>query len=242
MTDVLILIPAYNEEKNIGKVLDDLLRSDLPADIAVINDGSTDRTQSVAAEKGVYVITHPCNLGYGAALQTGFKFAMQMQYNYIVQFDADGQHHPEDLRRVIEEIRKDEDDVVIGSRYLGDANYDPGMLKKIAIIIFTRIIYLLTKAKITDPTSGLRGLSANLSRYYGVAGRFPCDYPDADAIIHMLLNRFKIREIPVRAQDRLHGKSLQFSGIKPVVYFFKMFLSIIAVLLYHVIVYREESK
>jgi glycosyltransferase involved in cell wall biosynthesis len=238
--DTLIIIPAYNEENNIGAVLEELVSKSLNADIVVINDGSLDHTEEVIRQYPVYFISHPCNLGYGAALQSGYKFAHKKGYLYVVQFDADGQHATEDLIRLIEEMRRGTDDVVIGSRFLGNPGFNPGLMKRIAITVFNTLIYGLTKTKVTDPTSGLRGLSNKVFGYYAVRNRFPSDFPDADIIIHMLLHSFRVREFPIGARERTQGVSMH-SGIKPAIYFLKVLLSILAVLVQARIVHRGKK-
>lgn len=230
MKDFLIIIPAYNEEKNIRKVLADLSDIERLADIIVVNDGSIDATEAMVKGNDLYLINHPCNLGYGAALQTGYKFANLKKYRFILQFDADGQHNPHDLRLVMNELAKGESDIVIGSRFLGNARFHPGFFKKLAITSFRWMIFTLTRVKITDPTSGLRGLNSNAFSYYSVRDRIPFDYPDADIVIHMILKGYKVKEVPISSRDRTEGVSMH-SGIKPAIYFIKILLSIFTILL-----------
>ncbi|WP_248927319.1 glycosyltransferase family 2 protein [Paenibacillus hamazuiensis] len=239
MAETLIIIPAFNEEKSIGTTLHDLLQSVQGADILVVNDGSVDGTAAISGASPIWVLNHPVNLGYGAALQSGYKFAARRGYRYVVQFDADGQHATGDLIRLIGEMRKNDTDVVIGSRFLGDPNFDPGLRKKLAINTFRSIIFALTQTRVTDPTSGLRGLHEKVFRFYSEKGRFPSDYPDADIIIHMLLNRFRIREFPIGSRERKEGISMH-SGFKPIIYMFKVMLSILAVFLNHCLVDRRN--
>lgn len=240
MKDTLIIIPAFNEENGIHNVLESLTNFDLRTDILVVNDGSQDRTRDIVQQHQVFLVSHPINLGYGAALQTAFQFALSKKYEYIVQFDADGQHHCDDLRRVIEEMRKDTDDVVIGSRVLGDPKFAPGVRKRIAFFWFTSMIRLLTGKKLTDPTSGLRGLSRRTFSYYATSASFPNDFPDADTIIHMFYQGFKIREIPIRSQARQVGISMHSGILKHAVYMLKVTLSIVAVLVNHLIFDRRK--
>ncbi|MEB3101363.1 glycosyltransferase family 2 protein [Ferviditalea candida] len=239
MGDTLVIIPAFNEEKLILQTLQPLLELKLQADVLVINDGSTDHTGSLIRGLPIYRVNHPVNLGYGAALQSGFQFAAANGYRYVVQFDADGQHDPEDLKRMIEEIHCNDADVVIGSRFLGNPRFNPGWMKSFAIRIFRAIIYVLSGKRVTDPTSGLRGLSARVFRYYSGRGRFPSDFPDADIIIHMLLNRFTLREFPIGSRERKQGTSMH-SGVRPVIYIFKVTLSILAVILNHNLNVRRD--
>ncbi|WP_309120789.1 glycosyltransferase family 2 protein [Paenibacillus sp.] len=228
---ILILIPAYNEELNIAGVLQELLAMRLDADILVVNDGSTDRTKEVASAFPVTVLSHPCNLGYGAALQTGFRYAQRRGYAYCLQFDADGQHDALDVPGMIEAVRRDDADIVIGSRFLDrESGMKMGAMKTIAIAFFRGLIYRTTGKKISDPTSGFKGISHALFSQYAKQQEFPSDFPDADILIRTLLQQFQIKEIPVRMRPRELGVSMH-SGLKPVMYMLKVLLSVLIVLL-----------
>jgi len=229
-SDCLVIIPAYNEQENIGRVLGAIRSLGADLDIVVVNDGSKDKTESVVRDSGEKVISLPFNLGYGGALQTGFKYAAAMEYNYIVQFDADGQHDPEDILLILEQLYKGDTDIVIGSRFMGRGAFRAGFMKKTAIIIFRTIIRIATGVKITDPTSGLQGLTARVFKFYAGMGNFPEDFPDADTIIMMILSGCRIKEIPANIRYRAAGKSMH-AGLKTIVYFVKMMLSIFVVLM-----------
>lgn len=239
--DTLIIIPAYNEETGIKRVLEGLAGIDENADIVVVDDGSQDKTGDVIRQHHVIRITHPVNLGYGAALQTAFRYAQSRDYQYIVQFDADDQHHPDDLRRLIEEMRKGTDDVVIGSRVLGGPDFAPGIRKRIAFFWFNGMIRLLTGKKVTDPTSGLRGLSRRAFTYYAFNSTFPNDFPDADTIIHMIYQGFKVREIPIQSRMRMEGTSQHTGLAKHAVYMLKVTISIVAILVHHLLIDRRKA-
>jgi len=228
---ILIIIPAYNEERNIARVLSDLLARALDADILVVNDGSSDRTREAASAFPVTVISHPVNLGYGAALQTGFHYAKNKGYGYCVQFDADGQHDASDLPRMIDAVRQGDADIVIGSRFLDrTGNMRLGPMKTAAIALFRSLIYRTTGVSVTDPTSGFKGVAREVFTHYADQRDFPSDFPDADILIRMLLRRFRIKEIPVTMRERETGVSMH-SGLKPVMYMLKMLLSVLIVLL-----------
>jgi glycosyltransferase involved in cell wall biosynthesis len=237
--EALVIIPAYNEEESIEQVIVDLLQADVGADILVVNDGSMDRTPDIASEFPIHLISHPSNLGYGASVQSGYRFAVKRGYKYIVQYDADGQHTTKDLKYVLKELREGKDDVIVGSRFLGDSDFYPGLMKKIAISFFCTLIALFTGKRMTDPTSGLRGLSRRAFGYYAGRMKFPSECPDADIIIHMLLKGLIVREVPIGSKAREAGVS-QHSGLKPAVYFMKMLFSIVAVLLQYGIVDRRR--
>lgn len=230
MSRGLIIIPAFNEEKNIGKVLEDILNLNIDTDILVIDDGSKDKTKETVKKYNVDIISHIYNLGYGGALQTGFKYAVIKGYKYVILFDADGQHDHKELPLMVREIEKGDADVILGSRFLGKGNFRTGILKGVVIWLMRFLIRLTTGAKITDPTSGFRCLSKKIYSYYAVMGNFPSDYPDADIIIQMLKKKSIIREIPIDVKQRIEGTSMH-SGLRPLMYIFKMLLSILIVLL-----------
>lgn len=230
MSKGLIIIPAYNEEENIGSVLDEISNLNLDLDIVVINDGSTDKTKEVVEMKNIKVISHPFNLGYGAALQTGFKYASKNKYEYIIQFDGDGQHYGKYIEDMKNEMEKDEYDIIVGSRFVGNKEYRIEFLKDIVIRYMRVIIKTFTGTKITDPTCGFKGYKRAVFAHYSLFSNFPSDYPDADIIIDMLRRKYRMKEIPITIRQRTHGKSMH-SGIKPLIYLMKINLSIFIVLL-----------
>lgn len=230
LPDCLVIIPAYNEEKNIGRVIGEIRSLKLDLDIVVVNDGSVDGTRSAVREAGEKVLSLPFNLGYGGALQTGFKYAAVMGYNYIVQFDADGQHDPGYIQEILGLLKSGKYDIVIGSRFLGDRPAKTSQLKKFAIAVFRFLIKASTGVAITDPTSGLQGLSRRVYTHYAAMGNYPEDYPDADTLIHMILSGYRVKEIPSCMRERYYGRSMH-AGLKTVFYFFKMLVSILVVLI-----------
>jgi hypothetical protein len=237
----LIVIPSYNEEKNIARVLEELLQLRLDADILVVNDGSADRTAGIARQYPVNIVSHPCNLGYGAALQTGYKYAVKIGYEYVLQFDADGQHNPLDLIDIMNEMDRGDVDIVMGSRYIERQVYSAGAVKMTAVLFFRWLIYMLTKVKIADPTSGLRGITRRVFQYYAGRGRFPADFPDADMLIHMILRNYRIREIPAHMRERQAGLSMH-AGLKPIFYIVKMTICILLVIIRSRSIRSEDTK
>ncbi len=219
----LTIIPAYNEETNIAYVLEGI-KSFLPgSDILVVNDASLDNTAEVCRKYDILVINLASHLGYGAALETGYKYAYENKYEYILQIDADGQHKPEGAAGLLDEIVNDRSDIVIGSRYLKDTKYRASLLKKIGGFLFAIITSYIIKQKITDPTSGLQAFNRKVLKFF-ISGDYPDDYPDADMLIALYQNRFRIKELPVTMNESKR-KSMH-SGLKPIYYVFKMCLSI----------------
>ena len=230
LAEGLIIIPAYNEEKNIGEVLKDIRKFNYDIDIIVINDASNDNTERVVVENGEKIVNHFYNLGYGGALQTGFKYAVDKGYQYIIQFDGDGQHDPADLQSIIDQLKTGYYDIVIGSRFLDKSSFKISSAKKLAIAIFQLIIRISTGVIITDPTSGLQGLTHKTYTYYSRMGNFPEDFPDTDTLIHMLKSNYRVKEVPAHMKIRLYGQSMH-SGVKSLYYILKMLISISVVLL-----------
>lgn len=234
--EVLIIIPAYNEEKTIGKLLEQLKQPEIAqiADVLVLNDASSDNTDRIVKEHGHTVITHVFNLGYGSGLQIGYKYAERNGYHYVIQMDADGQHDVCNISALYSKlITQNEEgkypDIVLGSRFVeGSVSFPVSVLKKLAFVLFRFLIKLGTGRKIMDPTTGLQGLSRRAFSFYAGYGNFDDKYPDANMIMQMLLLGFQIEEIPAVMHARTEGVSMH-SGLKPVVYMLRMMFSIIAV-------------
>lgn len=228
MTDknkIFILIPAFNEEPNITQVIENI-RKNIDAKIVIIDDGSSDNTAEIARSKGVYVISHVINMGYGAALQTGYKFAMSEECDWIIQMDADGQHSAECIKDFLKEIESGRSDVIIGSRFLGTLNYEISKARKIGMFLFRSLASFITKQKITDPTSGFQALDKDVLNFC-TSDFYPADYPDADFIIMLHYEGFRIKEIPVIMNANKQQKSMHGGVLKPAYYVFKMLLSIL---------------
>jgi len=227
--DKCIIIPSYNEEKNIISVIDNIRRySDV--DIVVIDDGSQDGTSLAARDAGAFVIRHPFNMGYGVALQTGYKYAVEKNYGVLLQMDGDGQHSAEFIPELFRQVENFNCDVAIGSRFHAESQYRAGFLKSTGIYIFRKIIWMITGEKITDPTSGYQCLNRKAFEFL-TNDIFPCDYPDANVIIMLHRAGFKIREIPVEMTSNPDGRSMH-QGIFTINYYlFKMFLSIFITLI-----------
>ncbi len=225
----LTIIPAYNEAPRIGRVIANV-RTALPdADIVVVNDGSRDETASCARAAGASVVSHPFNLGYGVALQTGYKYALAHDYDLVLQIDADGQHEASDLPRLLEVVASGRADVAIGSRFLQGGQYRAPLVRRLGMRLFAAIASTLTRTRVTDPTSGFQALNRRVIKYYA-SPAYPVDYPDADVLIMLHYAGFRFIEIPVTMYPASTGKSMH-SGFKPLYYIFKMLLSIFMVLL-----------
>lgn len=234
--DLLIIIPAYNEGKNIGAFLDSLENLELyeKLDILVMNDASRDDTEEIVRAHGHTVLNHVYNLGYGSGLWIGYKYAVKHGYRYLIQMDADGQHDACNVPMLYEKLTTADEngkcpDLVLGGRFMeGSAPYRSSAVKKIAYALFRTLIRLGTGRKITDPTTGLQALSRRAFKFYAGYGHFDDQYPDANMIMQMILLGYKVEEIPAVMHYRTEGVSMH-SGLKPVIYMFRMMFSIIAV-------------
>ncbi len=225
----VILIPAYNEERNILSTISATQQAVPGVDIVVIDDGSTDETAVIARQQGATVLSLSFNLGYGAALQTGFRYAQMNNCHEVVQIDADGQHDADCIPNLLDELRKADADVIIGSRFLAEGNYRLPLLRLLGIHIMRALIRLTTGQIITDPTSGYQALGPRAIALCA-SEAYPADYPDADVLIMIHRRGVRVREIPVRMYQSADGKSMH-SGLRPVWYMFKMLLSILVTLL-----------
>ena len=236
--EILIIIPAYNEERTIKLVLDDLHESGILdiADVLVVNDASKDNTNYIVKKEKVKLVTHVFNLGYGSAIQLGYKYAVRRGYNYVIQMDADGQHDVSNISRLVEELKTPDEnercpDIVIGSRFMeGSGDYRVGFMKRFAIKVFKSFIQRHTGRVITDPTSGLQGFRFPAFLYYSKYANFDERYPDANMILQMILLKFQVREIPAKMYQREFGKSMH-SGLKPALYMFWMALSLVGIVI-----------
>lgn len=227
---VLFVIPAYNEEANIEKVIKEI-KADIPkSDILVINDCSKDNTAKIAEKSGAKVITNPINLKYAMALQTGFKYALKNNYDYVIQFDGDGQHIASEALKLLNKIQKSNADIVIGSRFLKKTDYKHPFFRKIGTNIFSFMIKSFCKKKITDPTSGMQCLNRNMIIKFSQIGNFP-EFPDANLIMDLLFEGYKIEEVSVQMRLNEQGTSMHGGIIKPIKYMINVFYSIIFILI-----------
>lgn len=219
----IVIIPAYNEEKRIAAVIAGVCASVPNVAVVVINDCSQDDTATVARHAGAIVVSHPFNMGYGAAIQTGYKYAKEKGYHFLVQLDADGQHDPDCIPDLLSPVIAGKADFAIGSRFLG-MSYRPPFIRRSGMAIFRAIVSLIIGKSVTDTTSGFQAFNRNVIEFL-CTDVFPVDYPDADILIMLHRVGFSMVEVPVRMFENVEGKSIH-SGLKPIYYIFKMLLSI----------------
>ena len=234
-SDALILIPAYKEEGRVGAVIEGVRKNAPDVDILVIDDGSPDATASEARQAGAMVASLPFNMGYGVALQTGFKYAYRHGYEYVVQIDGDGQHEPSCIPKLLAEVREPDVDVVLGSRWLGLAEYNGPALRKFGKFFFAFLANTLTRLHVTDPTTGFQALSRQVVQFY-CSNVYPVDFPDADVIIMLHRAGFQVEEVPVIMYINRSGQSMHAGLLRPIYYGMKMMMSIAMTLL------RDDRK
>ena len=220
---VLVIIPAYNEEVAVGNVVEEVKNCLTQVDILVVNDGSTDLTYEKAKEKGVLVLDLPFNLGIGGAMQAGYQYAYEKGYDIAIQVDADGQHDPKEIAKLLKALEEKKMDVAMGSRFIGDLGYKSSTMRRIGISIFSRVISMIVGQKITDPTSGFR--AANRKAIQLFASSYPQDYPEPEVVILLHQCRLKMGEVPVGMSERHSGES-SITKIRSVYYMVKVLLAI----------------
>jgi len=202
----IAIVPAYNEEACIGQVLDEIREFDLGLSVVVIDDGSIDRTAQVARDRGAHVLRLPFNLGIGGSVQTGFRYAWENGYELAVRVDGDGQHDPSQLALIIGPVLADEADICVGSRYRerGDG-FRSSAPRRIGIRILAATVSLLTRQKVTDPTSGFQALNRKAITLF--AADYPHDYPEVEALVMLIRHRLRLKEVPVQMRPRAAGRS-----------------------------------
>lgn len=220
---ILIIVPAYNEEKNIPLVVNEVNKSLPNSDILIINDSSLDRTSSTARAAGVRVVDLPCNLGIGGAVQTGFKYAARHDYDYAVQLDGDGQHIASEVAKLIQIMESKECDMVIGSRFLGTQSFRTTATRRAGIKVFYYIYRMLIDTRITDSTSGFRAYNKRAIEF--LSRQYPDDYPEPESIVMLKRKGFTVLETGVAMRERLHGTS-SITPLKGMYYMAKVILSI----------------
>jgi len=216
---MLIIIPAYNEEANIGRIVNQCREY---GQVVVIDDGSRDRTTTEAFNAGAYVIMHIKNMGYGEALQTGYRYALKSGHDVLVQLDADGQHDPEYIPAFIGALK--DADMVLGSRFLDTPGYKIPIFRLIGMKLFAFIASWVCNHRFTDTTSGFRAMNRKALEFC-VSDKYPRDYPDANALVMMHKVGFRLREIPVKMHPNEQGSSMH-GGVEPIFYVCKMLINL----------------
>ena len=220
----LVIIPAYNESASILSTITDIKENAPDFDYVVINDRSKDNTYELCIDNDMNVINLPLNMGIGGAVQTGYWYALENDYDVAVQFDGDGQHDANYLNDMALKLIDDDLDMVIGSRFITNEGFQSSLIRRFGIKYFTFLIKMLTKKKITDPTSGFRMCNKKVIKMF--ANSYPKDYPEPETSVAVLRNGYKLEEIPVIMRARTEGVS-SISPKKSIYYMFKVTLAIL---------------
>lgn len=227
---VLLIIPAYNEEKNIINTCKEIKnynkKSQFKVDFIVINDGSTDNTLGVLNKNKLPHISLIENLGIGGAVQTGYKYALENDYDIAIQFDGDGQHDVNYIENLLIPILNNEADMVIGSRFIkeNESSFKPDFKHMLGINIISKTIKIKTNKKIYDTTSGFRAVNKTIIKRF--AKNYPQEYPEPISTVDVIKHGYKIKEVGVSMNARQEGKSSIHSW-KQVYYMFNVVLSIL---------------
>ena len=225
----VIVLPVYNEAGNLRTTVEEIRGTGIPWDIVMVDDGSTDGSRDLLANLPVTVLSHPVNLGYGAAVQTGLRYAVLRGYGTVVLMDADGQHVASEIPALLAALDKGAD-IVIGSRLLGEtAGYRIPLLRRAGIAFFSAVAKMLGGTRIHDVTSGFQAMRLEVARF--LAEEYPVDFPDAEVIISLGLRKFRIAEVPAHFRMRVHGSSMYSDPAKALYYPFKSLLASFIVLL-----------
>jgi glycosyltransferase involved in cell wall biosynthesis len=220
---ILVIIPAYNEAETIGRVIEKTQQRFPSGDILVVNDGSSDSTSAIAGQKGAMVLDLSYNLGIGGAMQTGYKFANRMGYDIAVQCDADGQHHPAQIKKLVETLTGDGVDMVLGSRYLRKRRFRSDVFRRVGVLVFSEILSLIVRQRLTDTTSGFRAVNRELIKSFSTF--YPDDYPEPEALVLLHREGFTMKEISVNMSSRKGGNS-SITWWRSIYYMVKVLLAI----------------
>ena len=233
--NILVLIPCFNEEKNIENVIHNVCKYSLSNDhpkynfnYLIINDCSKDQTLNILKNNKFSYLNLSVNLGIGGCVQTGYKYALEHSYDITIQHDGDGQHDPSYFFDVIDPIITEKADIVIGSRFIDKNGFQSTSMRRLGSKFISLIIRLCTGVKVTDVTSGYRAVNRKFIEFY--AKNYAQDYPEPEAIVDAVKNNAHIIEIPVTMQERQGGTS-SITALKSIYYMIKVSL---AILLYNI--------
>ena len=225
MDKILLIVPAYNEQYNILKTVNSIDKCKIKVDYIVINDGSKDETGKVCEENNINHINLIHNLGIGGAVQTGYKYALENDYDIAIQFDGDGQHNIKSVVDLIEPIIKEKYDMVIGSRFIeAKGNFKSTKIRQVGIKVISFLIKLCTGKTVFDTTSGYRACNKRVIREFAL--NYPTEYPEPISTVWLIKNKYRVKEVPVEMRERELGQS-SIRTWKSVYYMINVMLSII---------------
>ena len=231
------IVPAFNEEDSVVRVIDEIRAFDPELEIVVVDDGSTDRTSAVAEARGAHVLRLPFNIGIGGAVQTGFRYAFERGFQLAVRIDGDGQHDPAQLAALIEPVLAGRADIAVGSRFGGERGYRSSRSRRLGITILAGTVSALVRRRVTDPTSGFQALNRAAIALF--AADYPHDYPEVEAQVMVFKHRLRLVEVPVTMRERSAGRS-SIGAAASVYYMVKVSLAIVVAMFRRTTVPLEE--
>lgn len=220
----LAIVPALNEEGSIASVIDEIRAFDPHFEIVVVDDGSRDHTSEIARSLGVHVVTLPFNLGIGAAMQTGFRYAYENDFDIAVQIDGDGQHDAAELPAILGPAEAGDADLVIGSRFSGAEGFRSSFTRRLGIRIFAWAVSAIAHQRLTDTTSGFRAINRRGIALF--AKNYPHDYPEVEATVMLVRHRLRVTEVPAQMRERTAGRS-SITALRSIYYMVKVLLALL---------------
>jgi glycosyltransferase involved in cell wall biosynthesis len=232
------IVPAYNEEHTIGRVVEELHAYDPGLDVVVVSDGSLDGTAAAAEAAGARVLRLPFNLGIGGAVQTGFKFAWEQGYDLAVRCDGDGQHVPAELPKVVGPVVAGAADIAVGSRFAGGDGYRSSASRRVGIRLLAAVVSAIARQRVTDTTSGFQALNRRALGLF--AADYPHDYPEVEGMVMTIRHQLRLVEVPVQMREREHGRS-SITALRSVYYMVKVLVALFVGLFRRDVVPVEEA-
>jgi glycosyltransferase involved in cell wall biosynthesis len=236
---IAIIIPAFNEEASVGEVIEKVHRDFPGGDVLVINDGSTDLTSEKARANHAMVLDLPFNLGIGGAMQTGYRYAYEKGYDIAIQVDADGQHDPREIPKLLEALETRQADMVVGSRFMGESKYKASVMRRLGISVLSGVISIVNRQMITDPTSGFRAANRRAMELF--VADYPQDYPEPEVLVLMGRCGLKVEEVAVRIDPRFYGES-SITRLRSAYYMIKVLLAIFVDIFKRTPILTEEGS
>jgi glycosyltransferase involved in cell wall biosynthesis len=234
----IAIVPAYNEEQNIARVVEELHVFDPGIDVVVVSDGSVDRTAENAEVAGARVLRLPYNLGIGGAVQTGFKYAWEQGYDLAVRCDGDGQHVPGELPKVIRPVAEEEADIAVGSRFVSSDGYRSSASRRVGIRLLATVVSAIARQRVTDTTSGFQALNRRALELF--AQDYPHDYPEVEGMVMTIKHKLRLVEVPVQMREREHGRS-SITAFRSVYYMAKVLTALFVGLFRRDVIPLEEA-
>ncbi len=220
---LLILIPAFNEEKAVGGVVQEVRAAVPGTPILVVDDCSADGTRGEARVAGAQVLALPHHLGLGGCVQAGYRLAYELGYDYVIRVDGDGQHDPRDIPVVLKALQHGDCEMVIGSRFVDGNGSHTSLLRAIAIVFFRAVLRPILGRPVRDPTSGFVGVNRTALELFSAT--FPLEYPEIEALVVLQRKRFRFVEVPCRFRPRRTGRST-ITAVKSIYYIIHVLLGV----------------